>query len=162
MNPDEQYENCSTTISSQQTTMPTGESLGNNIQSLTGFPPLYAITSQAQKLVPKIPRYIKVLSTICMADGVISVIGAILSVVCLTLGVLPSLGFFIVLNFLLGMGHNAIVMYGTLLCIITIILIFLAKYKSHIPIKEPLLITVGGLIMIWIPAIILRLLFLFA
>ena len=105
---------------------------------------------------PITPRYIVVMSRICLGAGIIMMLGAVLMI----FGIFTlSGGIDIIVELLLmGVVYYTFMAESSVFCIVTFVLILLAKHKYHISARKPLLLTIVGLTMIHLPNIIFILL----
>ena len=107
---------------------------------------------------PKTPQYLVIMPKVCLGIGIITILGIALSIFGIFTPSSSSGMDMLVSLLVIGGIYYAIMAGGSILCVVTIVLILLAKHKHHISIKEPLVITIVGMTMICLPNIILLLL----
>lgn len=104
----------------------------------------------------KISRCISVLTGICLVLSIIVAVGSIMTIIGLISGLFTSnQGIAMASSLFLGAVYSFIRLYGTIFCIITLIVLIYAKKRYHLSIKKSLLIVVISLCVIHIPSIII-------
>lgn len=117
----------------------------------------YSVSEQTEQNAPKPPRYVGVLTKICFVLGKITAVGTVFAAIGLVSGLfLSNQGIAMASSLLLGVIYVPIRQYGVILCIATLIAIFVAKIRNHISIKKPLITTICSLLMIYLPLIIIQ------
>lgn len=117
----------------------------------------YNVNGQTGQNIPKTPRYVGVLTKICLVLGIITTVATVFTIIGLVSGLFSSnRDVAMSSGLLLGTIYTSITQYGTILCIATLIAIFVAKRDNHISIKKPLITTICSLLMIYLPLIIIQ------
>ncbi len=111
-----------------------------------------AVGQQNAQNTLQIPNYIKLLTRVCLALGIITIVGTIFVAIGLISGLFFSnQGTAMMSSLLIGMLYGCICQFGTIFCIITIIMIIIAKNKYHVSITKPLLTAILSMFAIWLP-----------